>query len=327
MRCLTLARALAERGALITFASSAATLDTVPALAGSEFPAITLERPMDTDELTAPGRHWDAVVVDHYALDARHEAALRRAAPVVSVIDDLADRTHDCDVLCDPTVGRARADYAALIPPSAVACLGPSFALLRPEFARARPIALAKHAAARPVERIFVSFGMTDIDGITAWAVRATLDAGLEAEIAVALDSRAESLPQLKSLAEDDPRLVLHPDCRDMCTLMADSDIAVGAGGTTSWERCCLGLPTIIMVIAQNQARIARSLARIGAAELLTDRDAAALAARLRRLAADQAARVAMSRTAGALADGKGAARLAEILMSRIPARQAGRVK
>jgi spore coat polysaccharide biosynthesis predicted glycosyltransferase SpsG len=172
------------------------------------------------------------------------------------------------------------------------------------------------------VERIFVSLGMTDIGGITAWAVRAALDAGLEAEIAVTIDSRAKSLPQLKSLAEDDPRLVLYTDCRDMCTLMVDSDIAVGAGGTTSWERCCLGLPTIIMVIAPNQARIARNLARIGAAELLPDRDAAALAASLRRLAADQAARTAMSRTAAALTDGMGAKKLAEILIDQIPARQ-----
>jgi spore coat polysaccharide biosynthesis predicted glycosyltransferase SpsG len=86
---------------------------------------------------------------------------------------------------------------------------------------------------------------------------------------------------------------------------MASSDIAVGAGGGTSWERCCLGLPTVMLVLADNQAAIAQSLASSGAAELVHRGDASALTAAIRRLAGDPAARIAMSKAAGAVTDGR----------------------
>ena len=324
MRCLSLARALVERGAGVTFASTSQTHETVPALVASGYQRITLDRPLDTDEITLPGRHWDAVVVDHYALDARQETAFRRVAPVVLVIDDLANRSHDCDLLCDQTIGRTVADYAPLVPPAATVLLGAEYALLRPAFARSRPAALAARAMGRPVSRVLISLGMTDVGGITAWATEAALASGLDAEFAVAVGARAKSLPALKALAEKDRRVVLHPDCEDMCALMVASDLAIGAGGMTSWERCCLGLPAIILVLAENQTRNAQHLARLGAAEFLPERDPSALAAAIRRLAADADARVEMSRAAAALTDGKGAQRLADQLMKRVAALRVG---
>jgi UDP-2,4-diacetamido-2,4,6-trideoxy-beta-L-altropyranose hydrolase len=322
MRCLTLARALAGRGAVPTFASSAGTFETVPALRMSGFSRITLDRPLDPDELDMPGRRWDAIAVDHYELNARHEAAFRRAAAVILVIDDLADRPHDCDILCDQTLGRTEAEYRGLIPRETVTCLGPRYALLRPEFVVARPAALAARAKGGPLSRILVSLGMTDIGEVTAWATKAVLAAGLDAEIAVAVGSNAASLPELLSLADSDPRLKLHPDCADMCALMAGSDIAIGACGTTSWERCVLGLPAIAVVLADNQSLIARNLAATGAIALLPTHDSAALTAALTRLAADSDARIAMSRAAGTVTDGKGAERLAALLMNQIAARR-----
>ncbi len=318
MRCLTLAHALVSRGASITFACSAETFETVPTLAASGFPAITLDAPLEVAELVATGQHWDAMVVDHYQLDARHEAGLRRAAPVILVLDDLADRPHDCDILVDQTVGRKPSDYAALVAPDTDLRLGARHALLRPEFARARPAALAARAQRRPVSRIFVSLGMTDIGGITARTVEAVLAAGLEAEIAIAVGSRAESLPDLRTLAAADPRVVLHPDCTDVCGLMAASDLAVGAGGMTSWERCCLGLPTIMIALAENQRENAIRLARLGAIQLLPEDDPGEITGAVKTLAAGQIARVAMSRAASALADGRGAGRLAEALLAKI---------
>jgi UDP-2,4-diacetamido-2,4,6-trideoxy-beta-L-altropyranose hydrolase len=288
----------------------------------SGFPQITLERPLDADAIDTAGRRWDAIVVDHYDLDARHETAFRRAAAVILVIDDLADRPHDCDILCDQTLGRTEAEYRRLIPRDAVICLGPRFALLRPEFAIARTAALAARAEGRPVARILVSLGMTDVGGVTARATKAALAAGLDAEIAVAVGSGAASLPELQDLADADPRLTLHPDCADMCTLMKSADIAIGACGMTSWERCALGLPTIAIVLAANQALIAQNLSRLGAIALVPADDGAALTAALGRLAADPAARVAMSRAAGKVTDGEGAARLAGRLMDGILARR-----
>jgi UDP-2,4-diacetamido-2,4,6-trideoxy-beta-L-altropyranose hydrolase len=318
MRCLTLAQALVKRGASITFACSAESFDTVPALGASGFQAVSLKTPCDAAELVTDGRRWDAAVVDHYGLDARYEAALRQVAPVILVIDDLADRPHDCDMLLDQVLGREAPDYAPLVSPATELLLGPKNALLRPEFARVRPRALADRAEGRPVSCIFVSLGMTDIGGITAPAVRAALAAGLDAEIAVAVGSQAESLPHLRAIASANTRVTLHLDSTEMCALMASSDIAVGAGGGTSWERCCLGLPTVMLVLADNQAAIAQSLASSGAAELVHRGDASALTTAIRRLAGDPAARTAMSTAAGAVTDGMGALRLADILMKAL---------
>lgn len=318
MRCLTLARALARHGAEATFACSAETFDTVPDLASSGFPAITLDAPLDAAEITATGQCWDAAVVDHYRLDARHETVFRQFAPMILVIDDLADRPHDCDILVDQTVGREPSDYAALVRPGTDLRLGACHALLRPDFARARPAALAARSEGRPVSRIFLSLGMTDIDGMTAWALRAVLAAGLDAEISVAVGSGAESLPELRALAAADPRVVLHLDSTETCALMAASDLAVGAGGMTSWERCCLGLPTIMLVLAHNQATVAGNLARLGAVDLLPRGDAGALDAALRRLAGNPAARMSMSRAASSVTAGNGTNRVVEALLGRI---------
>lgn len=319
MRCLTLARALAGKGAAVGFAASAETVETVPALARAGFAHISLDRPLDADELLARGERWDALVIDHYGIDVRQETALREIAPVIVVIDDLADRRHDCDILLDQTVGREAGDYAGLVPPAAELLLGPEYALVRPEFTAARPAALARREAGKPVSRLLVSLGMTDIGGITAWAARAALEAGLEAEVAVAVGARAPSMPHLRALAERDPRLVFYPDCDDMAGLMASSDLAIGAGGTTSWERCCLGLPTIVLVLAENQALIARNLARLGAVRALRGRDAAELTAAVRDLAADREARVEMAISAGRLTNGRGADIVAQGIAHRVP--------
>ena len=137
------------------------------------------------------------------------------------------------------------------------------------------------------------------------------------------MPSRAPaSLPELRTLAAKDPRVVLHLDSADVCALMADSDIAIGAAGTTSWERCCLGLPTVMLVLAENQTVNAQTLARLGAAELLPGRNATELSAALRRLAHDAAARSAMSREASAVIDGGGAPRVANALMNKVSTSQ-----
>lgn len=307
MRCLTLADALAERGAAVTFACSAESYETVPALGASGYAMITLDAPLDAEEIASAGACWDAAVVDHYRLDAAYEGALRRVAPVILAIDDLADRPHDCDILLDQTLSREASDYAPLVPPAAELLLGPEYALLRPEFARARPAALAARAKGGPVRRILVSLGMTDIGGITARAVKAALAAGLEAEIAVAVGSRAESLPELRALAKIDLRVVLHVDCADIWALFAESDLSIGACGTTSWERCCLGLPSIALVLADNQAKIGDELAKFGAVRLLPVRELETAGRMLRDLATNAAERVAMSHSAAMICDGTGA--------------------
>jgi UDP-2,4-diacetamido-2,4,6-trideoxy-beta-L-altropyranose hydrolase len=132
-------------------------------------------------------------------------------------------------------------------------------------------------------------------------------------QVDIVLGTAAPSLATLASLASRDPRLTLHVDTRDMAALMAAADLAIGAGGSSLWERCCLGLPSLTLVLADNQQDAAAALAARGASEVVEEGD---LAARLAALVADPERLARMSEAAAALCDGQGAGRAAERLLA-----------
>jgi UDP-2,4-diacetamido-2,4,6-trideoxy-beta-L-altropyranose hydrolase len=142
--------------------------------------------------------------------------------------------------------------------------------------------------------------------------VRAALAADTGAMLDVVIDERAQSLPYLRSV--ESSSVTLHLDPNNMCQLMTEADLAIGAAGSTSWERCCVGLPTILLVLADNQRFVARSLARAGAVKLLenTDNLELRLTAALRELSQSEALRLSLVRTSAQVTDGLGAKRLAE---------------
>lgn len=276
MRCLALANVLAERNAVVTFACRTGTVETVPALAISGYAIADLAGP-EADE---PGEMAvrfaegaDLLVVDHYRWRAHQEAACRAWAGKILVIDDLADRRHDCDVLLDQNLGRAEDDYVGLAPPAARLLIGPVYALLRPEFARARPAALARRAEGGRVRRILVSMGLTDPGNVTstaldalaglsevaAGAVEVVAVLGREAPFRAAVEARVRKMGP-------SARLVVEPP--DMAAEMSAADLCIGAGGSSSWERCAVGLPTVVVIAAENQRHSAVILDAVGAAEL-----------------------------------------------------------
>ncbi|WP_245863822.1 hypothetical protein [Caulobacter mirabilis] len=166
------------------------------------------------------------------------------------------------------------------------------------------------------MRRILVSLGLTDVGGITARIVERLAGAAL---LDVVVGSIAPSLPALRALAEADPLVRLHVDTSDMAALTAQADIAIGAGGSSSWERCVLGLPTLLLVLADNQTPAATALAEAGAvaaldvAEIETAFDALAA-----RLLGDEALRARLSRNAADICDGRGAERVADRLLTRL---------
>ncbi|MEJ0066664.1 MAG: UDP-2,4-diacetamido-2,4,6-trideoxy-beta-L-altropyranose hydrolase [Caulobacteraceae bacterium] len=272
MRCLTLAGALTERGAECAFVESRA---AAPILRRFGWPAQTLLAMADAQELpdlVRFGRDFadlfqaDMVVVDHYKMGAAEETELRGPHRRIVVVDDLADREHASDVLIDPGFGRRRDHYADFVRENCLTMIGPSHALVRPEFAQARPRALSRRARHDPVRRVLVSFGLTDVGGITGRAVAALADRIGDARLDVALGPGAPSLGALAALAEQDRRIHLHVDVQDMVALAAEADAALGAGGSSVWERACLGLPTATVVLADNQAEMIARLAQAGAA-------------------------------------------------------------
>lgn len=261
----------------------------------------------------------DWLIVDHYALDARWEALLAPACGRMLVIDDIADRPHACDVLLDQNLGRRAADYAALLPAGCETLIGQQYALLRPEFRALRAASLARRET--PLLRnILVSMGGIDKDDATSAVLDGIEAAGLPDGVAVTVVSGRDA-PWLDKVRRRAGRMRLPTEVlagvRDMAARMMQADLAVGAGGGTAWERCCLGLPSIVVVLAENQRPGAAALARAGAAWAIDDiADVGRELPGLLAAAAAPATLAQVARRAAAITDGRGAERVCERLLS-----------
>jgi UDP-2,4-diacetamido-2,4,6-trideoxy-beta-L-altropyranose hydrolase len=239
----------------------------------------------------------------------------------VLVLDDLADRPIGADVIVDSGPARTVEDYDGLVPHEARLLLGPNFAPVRPEFAALRETALAWRG--EPVQRILVSLGLTDVDGVTARLIERLRPRVGDSGLDIVLGANAPSLPGLSKVARRDPRLTLHVDTPHMARLTAEADIAVGAAGSSTWERCTLGLPTLMVVLADNQRGAADALAARGAA-LVVDISASDFEPRfdraLTRLMIDADLRRSLAATSAEICDGQGAGRAATAFLQRIQA-------
>ncbi|WP_297516190.1 UDP-2,4-diacetamido-2,4,6-trideoxy-beta-L-altropyranose hydrolase [uncultured Caulobacter sp.] len=304
MRSLTLARALATRGATCAFRASPE-VEQVLAAFGPDMPVTDRE-----DDA-------DALVFDSYALTADDHRAVARGRPTL-VIDDLADRPLAADLVLDSGPARAAADYADLVPEGATLLLGPRYAPVRPAFAELRAAALARRAERGPVRRILVSLGLTDVGGVTGRVLDLLRPIAGEARLDVVVGGGAPSLPALWDLAAKDRRVVLHVDTQHMPELVLDADLAIGAGGSTTWERCVLALPALTLILADNQVAAARALEAAGVTPCL---DVAAqnfetrFVATAEGLLTDAEARAALSTASAKVCDGLGAERVADVFL------------
>jgi UDP-2,4-diacetamido-2,4,6-trideoxy-beta-L-altropyranose hydrolase len=322
-RCLALAGALSEKGVSCAFVARDLPGNANALISAAGYSIIALPpRTADPETDAAETGHAiagqgqvDLVIVDHYALDRRWEVAFTPFARRCAVIDDLANRPHRCDVLIDVVQSQNRATlYDPLVPADATLLLGPRYAMLRPEF---RSLRAAMRPRSSAVDRVLISFGATDVGNYSEIAWRALRTVANEAEIDIVLGGNAPHLKRITDAIRSDTRTHLHIDTPFMAKLMAAADLAVGAGGGTTWERACLGLPTIVSAIADNQRDNVRALAEAGAALSITIGDGYAerLMDAVSSLKANPRRMASMSRAAGELVDGKGAERLATILL------------
>lgn len=348
MRCLTLADALRARGARCRFICRAHLGNLLDLIRqrGHQAHALPLtEAPVAVgaarNELLAAQAAWlgtdwatdaqqtlaafgaapvDWQIVDHYALDARWESSLRTASRRLMVIDDLANRAHDCDLLLDQNLGRTVDDYAPLVPGACKILVGTHHALLRPEFEQLRPSSLARRQTPA-LKRILVALGGVDLPNVTGAILTQLARQPLQPQtkLTVVMGGHAPALRDVQrlALAMPWPTEVL-VGIEDMAARMAESDFAVGAAGSSAWERCCLGVPSLCVVLADNQKVIATALEAAGAALVsqngLFGRTEAELIARLQVNPAALLER--MSCAAAALVDGQGASRVAACLVS-----------
>lgn len=215
--------------------------------------------------------HPDWLIVDHYALDFRWEKQVGTAVGSVMAIDDLADRNHHVDLLLDQNLGRSANDYTSLVPDHCIRLIGPRYALLRPEFYDFRARSIRRRGSAG-LKRILISMGGMDIPNTTSPVLEALESSDLPSvtKLDVVMGANAPKLEQIRCLsARSRFDISVSTDVRNMAERMCLADLSIGAAGSTSWERCVLGLPSIAVSQALNQSAILEALYAAGAAEKL----------------------------------------------------------
>lgn len=206
------------------------------------------------------------IVVDHYALAQPWEKILSQIAPIF-VIDDLCDRPHHCKWLMDQTIGRKEADYKQLINQNCQLLLGPQYALLRDEFYQVRTRSLQRRNEIQDIENILITLGGIDKNNTSLLVLKALEESSYTNLITLIIGASNPNVISLKNkIATSANNIRLIINSQTMSVEMLNADICIGAAGTTSWERCALGLPTINITIAKNQEVIARNLGKAGAA-------------------------------------------------------------
>ncbi|MFH0068458.1 UDP-2,4-diacetamido-2,4,6-trideoxy-beta-L-altropyranose hydrolase [Peribacillus sp. NPDC056705] len=286
MRCLTLAKRLRTYKAAVTFICRELTGHLCAWIEGNGFNVVKLPSPSTHVHLPlfTKHSHWlgvplmvdaaqtkailaeeeetvDLLIIDHYAINREWEGHLRKVVKKIMVIDDLADRMHDCDFLMDQNIFVDYQNrYFSLVPPHCKTFLGPSYVLLRTEFYEQRK-KLKRRIG--PVKRILIFFGGIDSTNETGKALAAFLRLGrsdIHVDVVVGQSNCQKQV--LASICEQYENLHFHCQVNTMAELLGHADLSIGAGGTTTWERCYLGVPSIVWSVAENQEEICETLAR-----------------------------------------------------------------
>lgn len=281
MRCLSLAQALARDNVEVLFICRVHDGHLCDLIEGQGFVVCRLPAPTDyfTPEPSPSHAAWlgatwqdDAdqtcpvikslsimpawLVVDHYALDSRWENLLRPLVEHIFVIDDLADRAHDCDLLLDQNFfADLRARYTGKVPEDCHLLLGPEYALLQPMYAE-----LQDHIFPRrgPIQRILIFFGGVDHDNLTGRALAAFLSLKRhDIDVNVVIPRNSPYVSEIRDLVAGCTNVHLHGNLPTLAPLIASAELAIGAAGITTWERLCLGLPALVVTLAENQREVA----------------------------------------------------------------------
>lgn len=295
----------------MTFASSPETADHLAAPKAFRHLIRTLA-PEDRFNAAALGEGpVDLLVIDHYGVEAGFETASRKVAKRIMVIDDLADRPHDCDILLNQAPGAVRDLYDGLLPETCQPLMGAGYALLRPQFGVTRRN-FARRNPSGLVERILVTMGGTDPTGASVAALRAIGRVGRNISVDLILGAGGDADTVVPEAAYHDLNLTLHRSVTDMASLIGAADLAVVSAGVSLLEVCCLGRPTVAVILADNQRANGEALATLGAGRVVDavqSLDVDGLTTALLELVGDPDARCAAAAAASAACDGLGVER------------------
>lgn len=274
MRCLTLAEELRGSCNEIIFICRELPGNLIKYIETRGFGVQRLPLGLETDNWQADAEQTRAIllhnklkpdwlIVDNYSLDKQWESALRLLVGRIMVIDDRANREHDCDLLLDQNYYHDLCSrYQGLVPEGTRRLLGPKYALLRREFRIARQQLSHRDGSIR---RILVFYGGSDPTNETAKALKAIkLLNHHQIAADVVVGAANPNREAIKTICSGMVNTNFYCQVDNMAELMNRSDLALGAGGTSNWERCYLGLPAVVTIVAENQRETVEALAEAG---------------------------------------------------------------
>ena len=298
MRCLTLAKLLTHQGHSITFICRAHDGHLAPVIEQNSF-AIHLLAKGEHNDFAKNYAHsdWlgasetqdfadcqpiltqlqpDWLIIDHYAIGKHWQSLAKGLLPSLKIlaIDDLADRQHDCDILLDQNFGRKSESYQSFVPNQCHLLLGSRYTLLRDEFCQWREVSLARRKTIRHPKTILVNLGGVDNDNITLTILQSLQGIAQikDYSVTVVMGKTAPHIDSVQDFANKaNFACEVIVNAHNMAQLMANADLAIGAAGSTTWERCCLGLPMLLIVLADNQTVIAEALAQNNVVKVVSD--------------------------------------------------------
>lgn len=345
MRCLTFADALNEKGASVTFISRKYAGNLNKLISEKKFQVVELSQPehgktvqnnnqqssddyqawlgvteeQDAEEtIRAIGNDKsDWLIVDHYSLGKDWEKRIRPHFKNIMVIDDLANRRHDCDLLLDQNYSNNHLDrYKGLVPKATKQFLGPQYALLRPEYAKFRKTLRRRDGT---VEKILIFMGGSDPENLTAMAVDALSHSGLESIfLDVVIGLNHPNSEEIHIQCHTRGRARCYNALPHLAELIVKADLCIGTGGSTSWERLCLGLPTLVITSGANQVPASEALGKDGYVEYLGPGGTLSgedLTEKINQMVSSPVTLVRQSIAGQALVDGMGTQRVAKAII------------
>jgi len=292
IRCLSLAKALREQGADCQFICRAHPGHLINRIVNEGFTVVSLpfeaswqlkqDDPIMMDYASWLGANWqeDAsqsinaladskphwLIVDHYAIDVRWEQTLRSFCEKIMVIDDLANRKHNCDLLLDQNLFQNHENrYFGKLNVDCNKLFGPQYALLHPEYAK---LHVQVKPRKWPIKNFLIYFGGVDHCNLTGLALYSLIRGDFYADnVDVVISKNSPHYCFMKKLVNNVDKVMLYSDLPSLAPLMMKADLAIGAGGATSWERLSLGLPAIVVTLAENQRSVTEELNQLGLVE------------------------------------------------------------
>jgi UDP-2,4-diacetamido-2,4,6-trideoxy-beta-L-altropyranose hydrolase len=265
VRCLTLAKEIAKQQSEIVFICAEVSEESaiqinlagfiLERISSFEGEIIDSQRVIEVIKKYSSG----ILIVDHYELNIGWNKILCEHVKKLIVIDDLINRPFYCHLLISPNCFRTSA-YNLLVPDFCELLLGPEFVFIKPEY-----LQFKKSHIKDSIDRILIFMGGADSKNVTSKLIEALSENEFNSiHLDIVIGSNNSNKLEIEHKANKRGNFTIYFDRPHLADLMNTADLSIGAGGNTAWERVCIGLPSFIITLADNQVALANYLNNLG---------------------------------------------------------------